>query len=428
MPLLMNAKPLKDVLKVNPERWNALAARLATAYPIVPKKDMVYPLCTAYYAFDRKPLVTPATAAGNALITDVVDFLRVFMTANGQWDHINRQPWFTSRDYVIGIDVNFYPNRAQQQYKLTPQFHKDTGGNNIFVNLLFDNKNPIEATEWFVDVEEPGDLRRKWQDQLLPEVHRKELTNLRAYLRSHRVDQQSLLMVEGGVLDGENICVSWVDDLVWHATPSVNERIAYTAVLAKADYDAANKAASVLATWLETHAHLDYYDDFAYLTYKSTSSPIDIHLVELMGTIADDPTTRLVEWLAEKKKRPQDVDCDLAVNAWMALYAKDRATFDQDVAKRERAPWRMTGAVSEANAADPRLETDPAYRQSPKIMEPPVGLSKLRRTNSAGSEATRKRLKEVAEANAKVPRRFIRTWVRVLPRTSEEVRESGFQF
>ncbi|MEV6605696.1 hypothetical protein [Kutzneria sp. NPDC051319] len=41
---------------------------------------------------------------------------------------------------------------------------------------------------------------------------------------------------------------------------------------------------------------------------------------------------------------------------------------------------------------------------------------------------TRQRLKEVAALNARVPRRFIRTWVRVLPSTSAEVQAAGFTF
>jgi len=428
-PLLMNARPLADVLTVKPERWGELAAKLAVTYPQVTGEDVVYTLGTVYYAFKQNRLVVPYSHDGNEkLVEEVVDFLEAFMTANGQWPYLNDQPWYKNHGHVIGIDINFYPNRAQKSYKVTPQFHKDTGGNNIFVNLVFDNANPIEATEWFVDVEEPGGLRAKWQERLLPAEHRKELADLRAYLRDHRGEQQSLLEVQGGVLEGRHICVSWVDDLVWHATPTVNKRYEYHAATANADYDATNAAATYLATVVQPYRSVDNYntDDYRVLMYQSSGN-FYIHLVELIGTIADDPDTRLAAWLNSVKKRQQDIDCDVAVQAWMAIYAKDRATFEKDVTLRDRASWRLTGGAAEATAYDVRLAKDTAIGESPSITEPPVGLAKLRRANSAGSEEFKKRLADVAAANAKVPRRFIRTWVRILPKTSEELKAAGFK-
>jgi hypothetical protein len=424
-PLLIKAKPLAEILTDRPERWTELAKKLAVAYPPTQGKDVVYPLCTVYYAFNKNRLISPTQPSSDTLVTQVVDFLEVFMNANGQWAYIKDQPWYKSRDYVIGIDVNFYPNRAQNSYKLAPQFHKDTGGNNIFVNLIFDNQHPIEATEWFVDVEDPGGSRAAWQEKLLPTTHREQLASLRHYLKDKRARQQSELRVEGGVLEGKQICVSWVDDLVWHATPSLNERIVYTTDIAKADHGVANGLATYLADWTAKNRPLDDREDYKYLSYKSSTGHY-IHLVELVGSIADDPQTKLVSWLKGEEKLPQDIDCDVAIKAWMSLYT-DAKTFEHDVTLRGRTQWRMTGFVAEAIAYDQRLKDDPAVGQSPHIIEPTVGISKLRRTNSAGSEDLKQRLKEVAEANANVPRRFIRTWVRILPRTSDEVKKAGFQ-
>ncbi|MFC0546215.1 hypothetical protein [Kutzneria chonburiensis] len=310
---------------------------------------------------------------------------------------------------------------------MTPQFHKDTGGNNIFVNLVFDNANPIEATEWFVDVEEPGGLRAKWQERLLPAEHRKELADLREYLRLHRDEQRSLLEVQGGVLEGRHICVSWVDDLVWHATPTVNQRYEYHAADAIADYAASTRAATFLATTVLPDRSVSNYYDYSRLTYRSTGKNYDIHLVELVGTIADEPGTALVTWLTTAGKRQQDIDCDLAVTAWMALYANDRKTFENDVALRDKTSWRLTGGTAEAIAYDDRLAKDPSVGEAITTNEQPVGLAKIRRANSAGSEEFKKRLADVAAANASVPRRFIRTWVRILPATSAEVRDAGFR-
>jgi hypothetical protein len=113
----------------------------------------------------------------------------------------------------------------------------------------------------------------------------------------------------------------------------------------------------------------------------------------------------------------------------MALYQAPagRKTFDDDVTSRGGTQWRMTGYVAEATAYDERLEKEKDLGKPAHVTEPVVGVSTLRRANSGGSEQFKLRLKEVAEANENVPRRFIRTWVRILPRTSVEVKEAGFQ-
>jgi hypothetical protein len=152
--------------------------------------------------------------------------------------------------------------------------------------------------------------------------------------------------------------------------------------------------------------------------------------VELIGTIADIPGTKLAEWLKQEKKQPQDIDCDVAIKAWMGLYSVSdgQKTFEHDVTLRGAAPWRMTGYVAEATAYDERLAKDPKLKMSPHIMEPTIDISKIRRVNSGGPEDLKLRLKQVAKANERVARRFIRTWVRILPASSKEVEESGLKF
>ncbi|MFC0546216.1 hypothetical protein [Kutzneria chonburiensis] len=83
-PLLMNAEPLAEILRDNPERWAVLAAELAAAYPQGAKEDKVYTLGTVYYAFKKDRLIVPYQKGVNeGLVTKVVNFLEVFMTANG---------------------------------------------------------------------------------------------------------------------------------------------------------------------------------------------------------------------------------------------------------------------------------------------------------------------------------------------------------
>jgi hypothetical protein len=88
-------------------------------------------LCTVYYAegkerqvhslIDAKELkkLAPATmedfdfdSLNEKEVSQTVDFLEKFMEANGQWDYIRNQDWYTGGKYVIGIDVNYYPDRS----------------------------------------------------------------------------------------------------------------------------------------------------------------------------------------------------------------------------------------------------------------------------------------------------------------------------
>jgi hypothetical protein len=369
--LLMTAKPLSEI-HIEQQKWTDVASGLKTAFPRVAGQDKVVHLGAAYYAFDQPRKISLLETQKPDLVTAAVDFLESLMNANGQWAYINRQGWFQRRDYAIGIDLTYYPDRSQGGYQLSPQFHKDTGGNNLFVNLIFDNKIPIEATEWFVDVAEPGNARAKWQAKLLPQEHLTELANLRRYLQERRATEQTQLQVQGGVLEGANICVSWLDDLVWHATPSLNERIVYSATLAKAHYDWANAAADIMHSVTTQKGGLDYYDDhrsFYYTYYDGGNNEKWIHLVELLGTIADDSSTALIAWLTKQGKRAQDIDCDVAREAWAAVYAGSdgRARFARDADLRGRVEWRMTGQIAVANAFEKRLKTTRRSLTRPRL-------------------------------------------------------------
>lgn len=359
-------------------------------------------LCTMYYSPQgghKTQNGRDAKYCKGTEVEDTVDFLEAFMKANGQWDYIEKQDWYKNGDFIIGIDVNYYPDRSG--YKATPVFHKDTGGNNLFVNLVFDNPKPIEKTEWFADLEQPSKARKSWQKDLLPDDVLKELDSSREILRlqpEHAQDQP----VNGGVTEGVDAYVSWVDDLVWHATPNNLPRIVYTAKAAGNSYSNWDNAAKL--------------KDFAYDSKQFKRGMLGI---ELLGTIAEAKETRLAEWLAKQGLGPQDLDVALAKRAWQELYSKEvggKANFLHDATIREKAAdWRVTGEYSEATAEDERLA------KSKSLKETPLSLSTRRRANSLDPQS----IEAVRKANEGVERSFLRTWVRLLPKTSTEAVTSG---
>jgi hypothetical protein len=148
------------------------------------------------------------------------NFLSTFMERNQQLPYIRRQSWFTQGEAEVDIDINFYPDRG---YGAELSFHKDTAGDNLFVNLLFNNAMPTPATEWIEDLATPLRTKRAAMKKLMPEGMRSEIRAARKAMRSQTHRPSNVGTIRGGIAPAAAY-VSWVDELVWHATPSVNSR------------------------------------------------------------------------------------------------------------------------------------------------------------------------------------------------------------
>lgn len=378
-------------------RWDTIAANLWADYALTlkPKEDKLAELCTIYYKAGQKAQTKEKPAAKDTdQIPKVVAFLEKFMEANGQWDYIRDQDWFKKDGYVIGIEVNYYANRLGAGAQ--PGFHKDTAGDNIFVNLIFDNDETIEGTEWFADVEEPSAARDAWQKKVLPKAYQTDLTRARKDLDTTLGETGKTGDVQGGTV-GKHAYVSWVDDLVWHATPTAVQRIVFDVAAVK---DAYKKLDPLVNT-----------KDFG---YHDATRGGNILGSEIIATMAESPGPHLKKWLAENNLKPQDIDTAKAKRAWTELYGGGARNpdavkrFVADANERLKSPWRLTGNTSEASAQDDSLPG------SKSIKETPVGLSKRRRANSLPASD------ELAKVRAKnTPRNFLRTWVRILPPTTK---------
>lgn len=176
--------------------------------------------------------------------------------------------------------------------------------------------------------------------------------------------------VAGGIV-GKHAFVSWVDDLIWHATPTDKARIEFT----------------------------------------SKELGGDILGFEVIATMAEASGPHLKKWLATKRMLPQDIDFESARTARRDLYGGGSIAaigrYVDDTKARRSAPWRLAGKYTEAVAEDTRL------KGTRSILEAPVGLSKRRRFNSLPS--SQEALAAVRAANKDKGRSFIRTSIRILP-------------
>jgi hypothetical protein len=476
--LLMQTGELKNLLGGPDGGWPGIAAKLSDTFmPEERDPDDEPPIAklgTVYYQPGMKGKIVAdedGVDLGKQDMLTTIRFLNKFMNANGQWDYIKKQDWFkVGGDYAIAIDVNYYPDRTIYD-ESSPGFHKDTAGDNIFVNLIFDNKSDIEKTEWFADAAEPSKKRAAWQEKLLPESHLRELARARETLRQEAEKNAKAGLdnhVDGGISKGKYIYVSWVDDLVWHATPA-DPRKEYTVKDSGVDYPMFDSAyhyeqpsqtdilkaiggspATFLHDLLQENnlvvGNIDdamteeimekvYGDEDGAVDYDNDvkASPAEEMLanrktqlnaarrgVEILGTIAELEGTHLNTWLRDQEPslRAQDLDQVLAKVAWQKLYEgnEGRARYDEDVEKRATdGPWRVTGGPSEA-VAEVRYLPD-----SSSLKELPRDLSKRRRRASLDY----KEILKLRKANEDVPRTFLRTWVRLVRKDSDEAQEVG---
>lgn len=153
------------------------------------------------------------------------NFLKPFMEANGQLPYIRRQRWFTQSTAKVVVDINFYYNRLPNE---AFRFHKDTGGDNLFVNLVFNNKDNILATEWIEDFSPDASAKKNALRLNMPDDQRQQLRRTRAAFHQQR--NPYILAGQGGVrggVVGRAAYVSWVDELIWHSTPAPLSRTGY---------------------------------------------------------------------------------------------------------------------------------------------------------------------------------------------------------
>ncbi|MEU4739710.1 hypothetical protein AB0G02_04485 [Actinosynnema sp. NPDC023658] len=393
--LLMRTGALSDV--VDPQEvklWAELSVLLREHYRKYveslgdQRAGYTSDLYTAYYTSKGRVGIKDRRILSGELLPLVAGFVEKFMERNGQLPYFRGRDWFTSGDFVVAVDVNYYPDRTGANVR--PEFHKDTAGINVFANLIFANVQEMEATEWFADLEPPSAQRALWQGKNLPEGYIKELDRARAALAGKDTGP-----VSGGVTKGQYTYVSWVDDLVWHSTPATSRRVKFTAA-------AAQRAYPVLDATFD--------DKFGYV---DNTLQVVVWGAELVRSFADDPNTHLHKWMTEKKQPVNDLDT--ARKAWQAVYRGDagKKQFDEDAATRSNMTWRITGKYAIANSPDSNLPG------SEQILETPAGLSNRKRANSM--KENQEALERARAANVGTPRAFIRTWVRLVRKDSGEL-------
>ena len=290
--------------------------------------------------------------------TDTVgNFLKAFMTANGQLDYIRTRDWYINKTHMIEVDVNYYINRSFGN--VIPSIHKDTGGANLFVNLVFTNKAPTIGTEVTIDTRTMSAEKTKSLLLHMPDKQVKDIETARAALKDNELAKK----IVSSELPAAGY-VSWVDELIWHSSPYIGNRPKWT----KAD------ALTVLTGHFE-----EKQPGVLQMNYRRTKPMTH----EAMLIIGMTEGTNLYEWL-EDEGGFDALTYNMAWEFWSGGYHINDPTYDEQVrADIEMVKWgdyKVSEVVGEdQDASDPRVEQAYGIRSHAGLMGRPRTLSNVRR-------------------------------------------------
>jgi len=229
--------------------------------------------------------------------------------------------------------------------------------------------------------------------------------------------------ISGGLTQGALSYVSWVDDAVWHATPYPESRNTWSADGVIAAYNEFED----LSTFDEVKTPGS--EGFDKEAAKHAEGSVERSNVEwwlgvwhrwirVLGTLGRWIGSHLQQWLTHKKFSVRDVE-SWAARAWNELYHdKKKADFEADVRTADTS-WRTSHGAAEAIAQDVKVG-------SKSMRQVPPSAGRLR-ANSVNGGAVKAAIEETTLAGT--PRRFIRTWVRMVrvdaPEILALIEESG---
>ena len=314
---------------------------------------------------------------GGAWTTVISSFLSKLMIANGQMDHIRAQQWYQNGTHEVQIDVNFYLNRLSNDAPL--YWHKDTGGGNIFVNLIFSNKKPIVGTEWTPDTQPVSEQKRRILEANMPGTEVDEMERARAIIAGGETDQ-----IHTGLLPPSGY-VSWIDELIWHSSPFMSNRKRWSKELA-----------------IQALTNLSLPAPFQKEEQGNT--------LEAMLLIANTEGS----WLrGQVKQDPRTIDGRTAAHFFKQGY-KIAGQFNQQVQEDiGKVAWddsKIGSMFGHANdGSDPRVAGGPSEENT--ILST-TGTQNRKRALS--DPPKREEIRQGADMES--PRNFLRTWVRVKPR------------
>lgn len=309
---------------------------------------------------------------------DIASFIVSFMRKNGQLGYIERQPWFKDNLRDVNLDLNFYFNRPMSDSGELGM-HKDTAGDNLFVNIIFSNTEETPATEWTQDRDLPKGVKEELSRRLMPTEMFDAINAAKLALGTDAIRIGGKDTIEGDTMP-RLAYVSWVDELIWHSTPSLNNRPKW------------NMAQYMKDNWKKTD---------------------DSRIYEVALMLVEKDSSRLHRtWLRYREK-------------FGNVFSKRAWTVFQGTMMKDTGAWLLKDLFADLDAFDwgahkfsgrTAEEVDLDFRKLTKAKSAvPTGVTGRLRANSDAAM-----LQKIIAASKKQPKRsFLRTWVRVVEKNAQ---------
>ncbi len=333
------------------------------------------------------------TDVGRPLRRKVGQFLMSFLEANGQLDYMRSKKWFQQKTWKAVIEVNFYPDREFKEDYQYLKVHKDTDSKNLFVNLIFNNPADMPATEWTYDNKEADPERHAHLQNWLPQEEYDQILAAKKKIGKLAPETPGRKRWEGGTVKPYSY-VSWIDELAWHSTPSMESRPEFT----KND----------VHEWLENegdgHARYFLYEAMLLVAKKPKSIFEGTNWLKDLGTWSDKAN----ELRADKAGADYNRLLTEIGNINWAEYKKSGYAGGVEVAKDGAPPDHRE--VPTKVGGRPRANSDPAVQK-----ENQEALQAMKEHHAANAAAATPAAVSPAvaqqPANELPKRSFIRTWV-----------------
>jgi hypothetical protein len=310
-------------------------------------------------------------------------FLMGFMRANGQLAYIQSKKWFREGIYRVVIEINFYPSRGFDEKTSVLGVHKDTDSRNLFVNLIFNNPTSMPGTEWTMDESLPDQQRLKELRDHIPENEIENIKAAKAAMDRLPPATPGRSDWQGGAV-GPNSYVSWVDELIWHSTPSVQARPTFP-------------QSQVLDWFIKSSEDFELYFYEAMLIVSENTHGNIVHKLDWLKEVLTDQET----WQKDAGKLRPKPD-----KAYAELFAEIQA----EIKTIDWSAHKVSGRAG-------RVEVDIGKGAITKGRTVPTGIGPRPRANSVDKASMKQNSGALMEmrkgvATAKLPARsFIRTWV-----------------
>jgi hypothetical protein len=324
------------------------------------------------------------------------NFVHGLMRANGQLDFIRGAAWWKPAEMRVRVDMNYYHNRPLDRTSRVVGMHKDTAGDNLFVNLVFGNEHATPATEWTQDrVAIAGAKLDAMKAKGVPEGMLTAFQEAKATLEHAGAPGKK--NIEGGVMPKQAF-VSWVDELAWHATPSLLKR-----ATVPSDW-------KQLESWFTDPVKIkrhpqggQIFFDALSLLHGSNSNLFDnTGFLELQSAM--DDATLVHDWYCSRFKGQAQ---ETLKTAWLLLVQQQAAKMSGLVGNSV-APEEPS--FREGKAPQDWVDPTPPKTPQPNLMQP-TGIAGRTRSNSDAD--VNQQVNEAADKQNL--RSFIRTWVRIEP-------------